>query len=291
MVMCVRKLSYAGGAEITGLDLSKDLTAEEISAVRTAWLENLVLVFPGQEITMEQHVRFSRNFGELEIHPIKEYQGSSLPEIIEITNRVVNDKPSETGEVGRQWHSDGSYTTRPPTGSFLHCRALPDVGGNTWFSNMYMAYEALSPKMKELIADLEVVNDLGLYFQQTRTAREDSKVAANRRDNPPVVQSLIRVHPETGRKALYVNEACSREILGMSVEESAAILQFLFRHSVRPEFTYRHVWSLFDIVLWDNRCLIHIAPKDYDYDQVRHMCRTTLTGEPCGRLLEAAVSF
>ncbi len=286
--MRLRKLSYAGGAEITGVDLGKDLPQVVLDDIRSAWLEHLVLVFPEQEFTIEQHIRFSRQFGELEEHPLKNLQGTNYPEIFEITNEPVDGKPSETGEIGRQWHSDGAYTTRPPTGSLLHCRALPDVGGNTWFANMYMAYETLSPKLQELLAGLEVVNDVNLYYRRGNGSRSQGKVEEDSKANPPVIQPMVRTHPETGRKALFVSEAVGVRIHGMTEEESAPLLQFLFRHSTRPEFTYRHYWRRFDLVFWDNRCLQHLAPKDFDFSQVRHMCRTTLTGTPCGRV-EAAL--
>jgi len=282
--MQVRKLSYAGGAEVTGLDLSKELPQSTIDAIRALWLENLVLVFPGQEFTIEQHIRFSRQFGDLEEHPLKSLQSATRPEIFEITNERRDGKVSETGEIGRQWHSDGAFTLRPPTGSFLHCRALPDVGGNTWFANMYMAYETLSPKMKEVIEQLEVVNDVTLYYTHAKSARDLTKVAAEGHDNPAVIQPMVRVHPETGRKSLFISEAVVVRIHGMTEEESAPLLQYLFRHATRPEFTYRHYWRRFDLVLWDNRCLQHLAPKDFDFNQVRHMCRTTLIGEACGRV-------
>ena len=287
--MQIRKLVYAGGAEITGLDLSKELPASVIAEIRAAWLEYVILVFPGQNFTPEQHIRFSRYFGELEEHPVKNFQGSEYPEIFEVTNRMINGKPSETGEIGRKWHSDGAYTVRPPTGSFLHCRALPEAGGNTWFANMYMAYDRLSEKMKSIVDQLEVMNDLGdLYRRVGPGMRDPGKVADDLKATPPVIQPMVRVHAETGRRALYLNEAVTYGIVGMTREESQPLLEFLFRHSVRPEFTYRHYWRLHDLVFWDNRCAMHLAPKDYDAGQIRQMCRTTLTGAPHGRYLEAA---
>lgn len=144
------------------------------------------------------------------------------PEIFEITNRVVNGKPSETADIARRWHSDGAFTVRPPTGSLLHCRACPDVGGDTRFSNMYMAYDRRSGVMQKLVDQLEAVNDVrgADLLTQNRTAK---KVG--------------------------------------------------------------HAWRVHDIVMWDNRCAMHVAPKDYDSSQIRHMCRTTLMGDPSGRVL------
>ncbi len=287
--MQVRKLAYAGGAEITGIDLKKDLPAALIEQLRAAWYEHLVLVFPAQDLTPDEHIRFSRYFGELEMHPVKNFQGGQYPEIFEVTNRVIDGKPSETGEVGRQWHSDGAYTVRPPTGSLLFCRAMPEVGGNTWFTNMYMAYERLSDKMKSLVEQLEVLNDLGYLYQRVGVGMRDAgKVQDDLKRTPPVIQPMVRIHPETGRKALYLNESVTYQIHGMTREESAPLLEYLFRYSVRPEFTYRHYWRLHDLVFWDNRAVMHLAPKDYDAAQVRQMCRTTLTGAPHGRYLDVA---
>jgi taurine dioxygenase len=282
MSIQVERLAYGLGAAVTGIDLAKPLDAATRAAVQAAWLEHLVLVFPGQPLDMQQQIAFSRNFGELELHPEKHYRHPQFPEIFEITNRTVNGKRSETAEVGRTWHSDGAFTLRPPTGSLLHCREIPAYGGDTWFSNMYLAYERLSDTMKRVIDGLEVVNDLGHYMDVKN--RDPSKTADHLRDNPPVVQPLVRVHPETGRKALYLNETVTRQIHGMTMAESEGLLRFLFAHQVRPEFTYRHHWRRHDLVLWDNRCTMHLAPKDYDHSQLRLMCRTTLIGKPLGYL-------
>jgi taurine dioxygenase len=280
----VRPVTYALGAEITGVDASKPLAEDVVQQIRQAWFEHLVLVFPNQRITMAQHIEFTRYFGELQLHPLMHARHSLHPEIFEITNRVVDGKPSETADIARRWHSDGAFTVRPPTGSLLHCRACPDVGGDTWFSNMYMAYDRLSGAMQKLVDQLEVVNDVRGADLLTR-GRTAKKVGEELDANPPVVQPMVRIHKETGRKALYLNETVTQSIYGMTYEESEGLLKYLFRHSVRPEFTYRHAWRVHDIVMWDNRCAMHVAPKDYDSSQIRHMCRTTLMGDPSGRVL------
>lgn len=287
--MQVRRLAYALGAEVTGVDLRQAPERPLIEALRAAWLEHLVLVIPGQDLTAEDQIRFSRCFGELELHALKNLQGTAHPEILEVSNRIVDGKRSETAEVGRQWHSDGSATTRPSLGSLLYCRAIPDAGGSTWFASMYAAYDALSDGMKQMLDRLETVQELG-YFYGSRGlgARDARKVAEDVKDNPPVVQPLVTAHPETGRKALFLNQSLTREIFGMTQAESAGILQYLYGHAVRPEFTFRHYWRVGDLVMWDNRCTQHLAPRDYEPDQVRHMCRTTLKGHPQGRYLRDA---
>jgi taurine dioxygenase len=287
MAIKIRPLAYALGAEVTGVDGSKPLSNATVKEIREAWLQHQVLVFPDQHIDIAQHISFSKHFGELELHPVMHMRHSIYPEIFEVTNRPVDGKPSETGEIGRMWHSDGAFTVRPPTGSLLHCRARPSVGGDTWFTNMYLAYERLSDPLRQVVDRLEVVNDLmGTDFAR---GRDPAKITEELKVNPPVIQPMVRTHPETGRKALYLNEAVTRFIYGMTTEESEGLLKYLFKHSVRAEFTYRHVWKLHDIVMWDNRCTMHLAPKDYESSQIRHMCRTTLLGDPTGRDLAGEV--
>ena len=283
MMIKVRRLAYGLGAEVLGVDPSRAQDAATVVAIRAAWLEHLVLVFPGMDMTVAQHVEFSRHFGELEAHPVAGLRDEDHPEMFRVTNRVTAGKRSETAEAGRVWHSDGAYTLRPPTGGFLHCHARPDVGGDTWFTNMYRAYDTLSATLKGIADRLSVVNDLGAIPATKR--RDTVKLAQAMRENPPVVQPMVRVHSETGRKALYLSEAVTRRIDGMSEEESRGLLQYLFAHSVRPEFTFRHTWRLHDLVLWDNRCAMHLAPPDFDQGQLREMFRTTLVGEPMGRAL------
>ena len=271
----ISRLAFGLGAEVIGFDASQPVADETIAEIRRTWLKHVVLVFPGQNLDLAQHIAFSRRFGTLEAHPAKQYRHQDHPEIFEVTNRIIDGRKSLTAEVGRKWHSDGAFTLRPPTGSLLHCRQLPSVGGDTWFANMYAAYEKLSPTLKKVVDVLSVVNDLGSY---TAVRQLDDHV----HDNPPVVQPMVRIHAETGRKALYLNETVTRQIHGMTREESAGLLQYLFAHSVRPEFTYRHRWRRHDLVMWDNRCAMHLAAGDYDPAEVRQMYRTTLAGEPSG---------
>jgi len=284
----IRRLAHGLGATVNGVDFNAPLPTKVRDEISAAWAEHLLLVFPDADIDLEQHIAFSRNFGELELHPLRSLRHQHYPEIIEVTNRVADGKPSETGEVGRIWHSDGAYTTRPPTGSLLHCRALPSAGGTTWFNNMYLAYETLSPGMQRFADSHEVVNDLlgpgiATPFMQSR---RDNLLKQDREDTSEVAQPMVRVHPVTGRKALYLNPNVTRRIVDMTAEESRGILDFLFQHCVRPEFVYCHYWQLHDLMVWDNRCSMHIAPRDYDHSEVRQMYRTTLIGEQLGRHLK-----
>jgi taurine dioxygenase len=274
----VRQLALHVGAEVRGIDPSKPLADETIAGIRAAWVKHGVLVFPGMDMSLAQQVAFSRQFGELELHPIPAARHPQYPEIMVVTNKASEDgKPSTTAETGRQWHSDGAFTLKPSLGSFLHCREIPGVGGDTWFTSMYAAFDALSPPMQRLAESLEVVNSLA---KQTRTVDRRQDVL---KEVPPVIQPMVRVHSETGRKALYLNDTVTTGIAGLSADESDALLRFFFAHSVKPEFTYRHRWRPLDLVFWDNRSTMHLAPKDYAPGEPRYMCRTTLVGEASGR--------
>jgi taurine dioxygenase len=282
--MEVRRLSYGLGAELCGLDLRRPLDDAAAQAVRQAWLDHQVLLIRDQDITPEQHIAFSRLFGPVEDYPLAHYRLKDHPEIFLLTNQEVDGKPSETRNAGRHWHSDLSFTSRPALGSILRCIQIPDVGGTTLFANQYMAYDALSPKFRALIDDLWAVHEL---FSKTRDLRnlDQGQVRDMKKENPRIAQPVVRVHPETGRKALYVSVAVTTEIVGMTKDESDAILEFLFAHQVQAQFTYRHFWRPGDIVMWDNRCTLHMAVPDNDHSQPRVMHRTTVSGTPSGRIL------
>ena len=284
MSLQLRRLSYGLGAEIRGLDLTQPLDGPTVRAVRQAWLDHLVLVLPDQRIKPEQHIRFSAHFGPVEDYPLAHYQHPAHPKIFLLTNEQSNGKQSETRDAGRHWHSDLSFTTTPALGSILHCQKIPDIGGDTMFTNMYMAYERLSPLYQRIIEPLWAVHAL---FSKTKglDKLDPQQIRDMRQRNPRVAQPMVRVHPEAGRPALYVSEALTSEIVGLTEEESAGILAYLFRHSVRAEFTYRHRWRPFDILMWDNRCTMHMAVPDNDHSMPRLMHRTTITGTPCGELV------
>ncbi len=289
MTIEVKRLGYALGAGITGVDLAKPISDATIAEIRAAWLEHQVLVFPNADITAEQHIAFSCRFSDLEVGLTKHYRESANPGIVRVTNRVVDGKPSISRNVGRTWHSDSAFALVPPMGSLLHCRALPEVGGDTLFANMYMAYERLSPAFRRVIDPLEVVNDRLAAPELHWTPPEQA--AKERIEWPPTVQPIVRVHPETGRKAIYCNETVTVKIHGMTPEESEGLLKHLYAHCVRAEFVYRHRWELLDLVMWDNRCTMHLAPVDYDMSQVRDMSRTTLRGTPTGRVYDRSKEY
>jgi len=282
--LTIRPLSYALGAEIIGVDLSKPLADDTFEAIRQAWLDHCVLLFRGQKFGPADHVAFSRRFGELDPNDANPYSRlEEHPEILVITNKAVGGKPSLTRNTGRNWHSDLSYTRNPAKGSLLYCREKPEVGGDTMFTNMYLAYETLSEPMKAFLDGLEAVHDFSLVAGLSE--RDPEKVAEMRRLSPPVAHPVIRVHPESGRRALFVSERV-RNFVGMSEEESRPILDFLCRHATRHEFVYRHQWQVNDLLIWDNRCTMHLALADFDQSQPRLMQRTSLLGETMGYVVD-----
>jgi taurine dioxygenase len=289
--MKVRQVSHAIGAEITEIDLSHPLSDEQWKDIYAAWLKYIVLIFPGQKLTPEQLIAFAGRFGPLDDH--REDPASRLdgyPEIFLIGNHMVDGKLSRTRDTGRMWHSDHSYTTRPTLISMLYCRNLPPTGGTTAFSNMYMAYDMLSGAMKDLLDQLEGVHDLlHLGSRSTLYRKRGFKNSASIAERyPPVAHPLVLVHPETGRKALYVSEGPVNRVAGMTDDESWGLLQFLFKHTATLEFTYRHTYSVDDLVFWDNRACQHIALADFvqDPNTPRLMQRLTVLGKESGRVYD-----
>lgn len=280
--IAVKPVGYACGARIEGVDLSKPLSQEEVRVIKAAWVEHLVVVFPQQQVTPANLVDFSRHFGELEDYASQPFnRHPDNDEVMVITNKRTNGKPSPTFNAGQNWHTDLSYTIRPAKGTTLFCVEKPSVGGDTMFANMYLAYETLSPKMQAFLDGLEGIHDASLI--QGLEKRGPEIVAEYKRLNPPVIHPAVRKHPDSGRKALYVNERV-RQFVGLSEAESKPLIRFLCEHSVLSRHVYRHYWSVGDVVMWDNRCLTHLAVGDYDPAESRYMIRTSGKGDHYGRL-------
>lgn len=276
----VTPLGYAVGARVTGLDLRNPLSAEQDAAVQAAWHKHLVLVFPQQPLSAPELIAFTAQMGEVERNDnVPYYRDPDYPEVLLVSNKPRNGKPSETRNTGRNWHADLTYTDRPAKGSVLMCKEKPPVGGDTMFANMYMAYETLSPVLRKFLDTLDAVHDITLIKGFER--RDPAQIAEMKRANPPIAHPVVRTHPETGRKLLFVSERI-RNFVGMTEEESRPLLQFLNTHATSPEFVYRHQWALDDVVMWDNRCTLHIALKDFDQTQPRHMMRCSMRGEKSG---------
>jgi taurine dioxygenase len=267
----VQPLGYALGAQVTGIDLRRPLDPATRDALNQAWLDHLVLVFPGQDLSTVEQIAFSRQFGELDDHAFQpRYTHPDHREILLVTNKRIDGKPSDTRNTGRNWHTDLTFTPRPAKGALLLCRERPPVGGDTLWANMYMAYETLTPRMQAFIDDLEAIHDASLV--KGLEQRDPEKVAEMKRLNPPVAHRLVQVHPETGRKSLLVGQRI-RSIIGLSEAEGTAVLDFLNEHAQSQEFIYRHRWSVNDLVMWDNRCTQHVALPDFDQRQPRSRAR------------------
>ncbi|MCG6875548.1 MAG: TauD/TfdA family dioxygenase [Betaproteobacteria bacterium] len=269
----VRRVAGALGAEVLGVDLSRPLEEEVVIALRRAWLEHLVLFFRDQALTPEQYMAFARRLGKPIEYPfVKGIDG--FPEIIE-----VKKLEHETVNFGGIWHSDTAYLTEPPMASMLLAREVPPFGGDTLFANMYLAYETLSEGMRALIDGLRAVNSSAKAdVSRTREDRIQSDGRAEGKKEYVAEHPVVRTHPETGRKALYVNVAHTVRFTGMTEEESTPLLDYLFAHQVRPEHTCRFAWQPGSIALWDNRCTQHNPVNDYHgFRRVMH--RITLAGD------------
>jgi taurine dioxygenase len=269
----VRPIAGALGAEISGIDLSSDLAEDTVSTIRRAWLEHLVIFFRDQDLTPAQFLAFARRFGKVIEYPFVKGL-DEFPEIIPVVKLE-----HERVNFGGIWHSDTAYLDVPPMASMLIAREVPPVGGDTLFANMYLAYESLSGRMRSVLDGLIGINSsANADVTRTREDRMKDSARGDARKDYVAGHPVVRVHPETGRRALYVNVAHTAGFEGMSREESAPILDYLFRHQVRPEFTCRFVWRPGSIAFWDNRCAQHNPINDY-HGHRRVMHRVTLAGD------------
>ncbi|WP_395320143.1 TauD/TfdA dioxygenase family protein [Variovorax sp. UC74_104] len=276
----VRPFPAPVGAEILGLDISKPINAEDFARIHKAHLDHHVLVFRNQQITPQEHIDFSRRFGPLEIHVLHQFQLKDHPEILIVSNIKENGEPIGLGDAGVYWHSDISYKPKPSLGSLLHAQELPSEGGDTLFADQHLAWESLSPELQQRILPLKAEHSYLAKYEELRAKNPwRPKLSQAQIDQvAPAVQPVVRTHPETGRKALFVSEHFTTRIVGLPQEESDALLAELFAHSVKPEFVYRHTWAPHDLVFWDNRSLMHLAAGTPDHLR-RRLNRTTIVGD------------
>jgi taurine dioxygenase len=281
MGISITRLASAIGAEVAGLDFARPIEPELVDKLARALAEHCVLLIRNADITPEQHIAFSRHFGALENHVLADFALPNHQEILVVSNVKEGGKLKGAIYAGQFWHSDLSYKEKPSLGSLLLCREMPAVGGDTMWTNMYMAYDTLSDAMQAFVGGLKAVHDYSHAYDTYFSKLPDRPplTPEQRAKTPPVKHPVVRTHPVTGRKALYVNPGFTKGIVGMPEEESRPILDFLFRHSTRPEFTYRHKWEVHDMMFWDNRCSMHYAVADYDFTVRRHMHRTTIAGD------------
>ena len=276
----VRALPAAVGAEVLGLDLSHPIVTTDFTRLHQAHLQHHVLVFRDQRITPQQQIDFSRRFGPLQIHVLKSFQLAGHPEIMIVSNIKENGVPIGLGDAGVFWHSDLSYVEKPSLGSMLHAQELPSEGGDTLFANQHTAYEALPEALKARLDGLQAEHS---YLTQYEALRARSpwrpKLTQEQLDQVrPTVHPVVRTHPETGRKALFVSEHFTTRILGLPETDSRALLDELFALSTRPEHVYRHAWQPHDMVFWDNLSVMHLAAGTPDHLR-RKLYRTTIEGD------------
>lgn len=276
----IRALYGPLGAEVIGLDLTRPVGDEDFRRIHRAHLNYQVLVFRAQRITPAQQVAFSRRFGPLQIHVLNQFALPGHPEVLIVSNIKENGRPIGLGDAGHYWHSDLSYVEKPSLGSLLHAQELPAEGGDTLFANQHAAYEALPDDLKQRIAGLRAEHSYLCKYEELRARNTwRPKLTQVQIDQvQPHVHPIVRTHPETGRKALFVSEHFTTRIVGLPEDESRTLLDTLFAHSVRPEFIYRHRWQPYDMVFWDNRSVLHLAAGTPDALR-RKLYRTTVEGD------------
>jgi taurine dioxygenase len=259
-------LGPAIGAEIENIDLTEPLSDGQVADVRSAWLKHQVIFFRNQDLSLEQHIAFGKRFGDLHIHP----NVPSHSEHAEVL--VIHADENSKGVAGHGWHTDVSADHEPPAGSILRLTQTPEHGGgDTLFASMYAAYDALSDHWKNFLGSLTARHESA--HVHGRHHDRDSEHAFVAAQHP-----IVRTHPETGRKALYVNSVFTTDIVGMKQNESRATLDFLIRHMEHIDFQCRFRWTPHSIAMWDNRCVQHHAAWDY-FPEVRHGYRVTLAGD------------
>ncbi|MGV8996334.1 MAG: TauD/TfdA dioxygenase family protein [Parvibaculaceae bacterium] len=268
----LKPLTPTIGAEVLDIDIGKPMDAATLAALRQTLLDWKVIFFRDQNITTEQHLAFARNFGELEVHPFAP-QKPGFPEILPITHDE-NNKGKEN-----KWHSDVTWRENPSLGSILRALEVPDIGGDTLFSDMYAAYDNLPDDVKAEIDGKVAVHDFAHFriAMRKRGASEEEIEALNKK-YPMVEHPVIRTHPETGRKGIYVNVAFTQHIVGMEKEKSDAMLSYLYAQAATPEYQCRFRWAANSLAFWDNRACQHYAASDY-FPAIRRMERATVIGD------------
>jgi taurine dioxygenase len=268
----VRPLSSALGAEILGLDLRDDIDARVFAQIRDAWHQNLVIVLRGQYMSEEDQVRFAEKFGPPAVIHTKQFVRNH-PAVMLISNIREDGKPIGALPDGEMhFHTDQCHQERPAMASMLYALEVPRAGGNTLFANGYTAYETLPPEIKRRIDGRKALN---AYDHETAATKRATRLTQS---VPSYAHPVVRTHPATGRKALYVNRLMTVRIEGLPAQESDNLLAMLFDHQERREFIYEHVWRVGDLVIWDNRCTLH-ARTDFSPDERRLMRRVTILGE------------
>lgn len=283
-MLSIRRTGAALGAEILGVDLSQDLDENMFKQIVDAWHEHEVVFFRNQKLTPYQHVKFSRRFGELELHVRKDCCRPGFHELFVVSNIVIDGKPIGSQDAGLFWHSDLCYIKEPSRGSLFYALEVPHdengkALGDTKFASAVAAYAALPESTQQKIAGLKAVQSYKKgYYRERNSGPRKSLTAEQEARTPDVAHPIVRTHPYTGKKCLFVNDGYTARIEGMENAEGDAILNQLIAHSTKPGFIYQHKWQVGDFLLWDNCSVQHQAVPDYQLPLRRHMERTTLVG-------------
>jgi len=273
--LTVKRVGVHLGAEISGADLRRPLPQDQFDAIEAALIENELIVFRDQDITSDQLMAFGRRFGDLTVHPFAPNEGKNAPELIKFRNDETT--PPYGTDV---WHSDETFRAEPPMATILCAKEVPAVGGDTMFVSMSAAYAGLSDRMQQYISGLEAIHDMKPFRPLFgKSLDERKKLQAFELQYPPQLHPVVRVHPVSGRKVLFVNPQFTIAIDGMDENESRALLETLFRQALVPEYQFRLHWQPHTIAMWDNRSTQHYAVHDY-YPQRRYMERVTIRGGP-----------
>jgi taurine dioxygenase len=276
--MRVRPLTPNLGAEISGIELSADLDGAQFQALYQAFLRYQVLLFPPHDLPPGNQVAFARRFGEVQVHVMNQYHADGHPELYRLSNLGADGKPTgnhpDKGTLA--WHTDGSWQRVTGQATIIYGEVMPESGGETHFCDMYGAYERLSASWKKRIAGLRAVHNLD--FSRTRRHGEDPLTEAQRLAKPPVDHPIVRTHPETGRKCLFLGDH-AEYIQGMPYDEGRALIEELNALAVHPDLTYEHRWQTGQLLVWDNRCVMHRATGYDAATQGRVIRRCTVLGE------------
>ncbi len=261
-------------AEVIGADLRDHGDNTQFDAIKAAHLAHGVIVIRDQKITPAQQIAFSRRFGPLAIHVLQDQLLEGFPEILLVSNKTKDGKFVGLPDAGRYWHTDQSYEPKPALGSFLYAKEIPaDGSGDTLFCDMTAAYETLLPDMKKRLNGLQ-----GMHIYNH--SHKDFSLSDEQRDRLPGSRHpIVRTHPETGRKAVYLGGKILKYVIDMDARGSADLLDELYTHCTSERFIYRHKWTTGDVVFWDNRCTMHFAQPYDDRNYTRHMHRTTVQGD------------
>jgi taurine dioxygenase len=274
----VRPLTAKLGAEIVDVTLADEMSDEVFAAIREAFLRYQVLLFPAQEVPPARQVALARRFGEVQIHVMNQYHADGYPELYRLSNLDANGKPNgrhpDKGTL--VWHTDGSWRRRAGQATIIYGEVMPRTGGETHFCDMYGAYERLDATWKARIASLRAVHSLD--FSRNRRHGEDPMTEEQRRATPPVDHPVVRTHPETGRKCLFLGDH-AESIVGMPYADGRALIEELNALAPHPDLTYEHRWQPGQLLVWDNRCTMHRATPYDPVTEGRVIRRCTVLGE------------